>query len=363
MPLSALLEPSVRYAKAAAALAEGPKAVRIGRTPKRLVRRDGRTALYRYAAPSRRARGAAPVLIVYALINKPAIMDLLPGRSIVEVLRAAGHDVWLLDWGVPGPEAASEGLEEHVTGYLHRAVEAVRKAAKADAVSLFGYCMGGTLSVMYAALEPARVSRLLAAVAPIRGRQSEGFIHFASDPAFFQPGVMTLQGNVAPEALNAGFMLLRPVENMFGKYVRYFEKAGDPRFDELFFAMERWVAEGQPLPGRLYREFVQGVYQEDLLVTTGVPVGARRARAADVRCPVAVVSSAQDHLVPPSSTQALLDLAASREKRRFDFPGGHVGLAVSPKALATVWKDAATWLAKPGKPGSKDLKSKMRRRV
>ncbi|MBI5595511.1 MAG: alpha/beta fold hydrolase [Elusimicrobia bacterium] len=363
MPLSPLLEPLVRYSKAAEALAEGPKTVRLGRTPKKLVRRDGRTSLYRYGVPARRARGAAPVLLVYALINRPTIMDLLPGRSIVEVLRAAGLDVWLLDWGVPGPEAAGEGLDEHVMGYLHRAVEAVRKGAKAPKASLFGYCMGGTLSVMYAALEPARVARLLAAVAPIRGRQSEGFIHFASDPALFNPGLMTLQGNVAPEALNAGFMMLRPVENMLGKYVRYFEKAGEPGFDELFFAMERWVSEGQPLPGRLYREFVRGVYQEDLLVTTGVPVGARRARAADVRCPVAVVSSAQDHLVPPSSTQALLDLAASREKKRFDFPGGHVGLAISPKALATVWKDAAAWLGGSGKPRSKGLKPKMRRGV
>lgn len=353
MPLGQLFEPAVRYMKAASALAEGPKTAKIAATPKTLVSRDGRTALHRYKAKGRMAEGAPPVLVVYALINRPTILDLLPGRSVVEVLLAKGLDVWLLDWGVPGPEAASEGLEEHVLGYLDRSVDAVRAETGAKAVSLFGYCMGGTLSTMYAALRPAKAAKLLVAVAPIRGRQGEGFLHFSSRPELFDPAVFTAQGNVSPEALNAGFVLLRPVENLLGKYVRYFERAGEPGFDELFFAMERWLSEGVPLPGKLYRDFVRAVYQEDLLVGAGVPVGRERARAADVRCPLMTVTSAQDHLVPPSSTNALLALAKSKDKRALAFPGGHVGLAISPKALATVWKDAADWLAEPGSKGPK----------
>jgi polyhydroxyalkanoate synthase len=351
VPLSPLLEPAVRYVKAAEALVEGPKAAKIGTTPKVRVSRDGRTSLHRYKAAGRRAAGAAPVLVVYALINKPTILDLLPGRSVVEVLLGAGLDVWLLDWGVPGPEAAEEGLEEHVLGYLDRAVDAVRAETGAKRVSLFGYCMGGTLSAMYAALRPEKAAKLLVAVAPVRGRQTEGFLHFSSRPELFDPAVFTVQGNVQPEALNAGFVLLRPVENLLGKYVRYFERAGDPAFDGLFFAMERWLAEGVPLPAKLYRDFVRAVYQEDLLVKGGVPVGRSRARAADVRCPVMAVTAEQDHLVPPSSTKALLDLAASKEKRAVSFSGGHVGLAISPKALETVWKEAAEWLSQPGPKG------------
>ncbi|MDE2293394.1 MAG: alpha/beta fold hydrolase, partial [Elusimicrobia bacterium] len=320
MPLSPLLEPAVRALKAAEALAQGPRNAKLARSPRRFVSKDGRTSLYRYAAKGRRT--GPPVLIVYALINRPTVLDLLPGRSVVEVLLKAGLDVWLLDWGFPGPEAADEGLEAHVLGYLDRAVDAVRRGTRAPKVSLFGYCMGGTLSTMYAALEPEKVARLLVAVTPIRGRQDEGLIHFASTPGLFEPGLMTLQGNVQPEALNAGFALLRPVENLWGKYVRYFERAEDPEFTELFFAMERWVSEGAPLPGRLYREFVKGVYQDDGLMKDGVAVGRRRARAAGVRCPLLAVTSTNDHLVPPSSTKALVELAGSKEKRLLEFPGG-----------------------------------------
>jgi polyhydroxyalkanoate synthase len=352
MPLSPLLSPLLDYAKAAALLADGPRSAQIATTPRRLISRDGRTALYRYEPRGRRVPGAPPVLVVYALVNRPTILDLLPGRSIVEVLLDAGLDVWLLDWGFPGPEHADEGLEEHVLGYLGRAVDSVRGAAKSASVSLFGYCQGGTLSTMYAALEPEKVARLLVAVAPIRGRLDQGLIHFCARPELFDPSFLAAQGNVSADALNAGFVMLRPVENFLGKYVRYFERASDPEFTALFFAMERWLAEGAALPGRLYRDYVREVYQEDRLVTDGVRVGARRARAADVRCPVTIVTSAQDHLVPPASTRALIELAASREKRELEFPGGHVGLAISPKALATVWVDAARWLASSAKAPS-----------
>jgi polyhydroxyalkanoate synthase len=159
--------------------------------------------------------------------------------------------------------------------------------------------------------------------------------------------------------MNAGFLWLRPVENLFGKYVRYFERAEDPGFTGLFFAMERWLSEGVPLPAKLYREFVRGVYQEDALLGKGVPVGKERARAADVRCPILVVTSEQDHLVPPSSTKALLTAASSRQKAGLEFAGGHVGLAISPKALGTVWPAAARWL----RDGPKGLKPDTRRGV
>lgn len=326
--------------------------VELARSPKTPHSQDGRTTLFRYAAPKRKA-AAPPVLVVYALINRPTVLDLLPGRSVVEVLRAAGLDVWLLDWGYPGPEAQDEGLEAHVLGYLDRAVDAVRAQTGAPAVSLFGYCMGGTLSTMYAALKPEKVSALLAAVAPVRGRGVDGVIHFLSSPELFSPELMTLFGNVDPNALNAAFAWLRPVENFYGKYVRYFERASDPAFRDLFFAMERWVSEGAPLPARLYSEFVREVYQNDALLKEGVPVGSLRARARGVRCPLTVVTSTYDHLVPPASSLALLEAAASKDKLHLSFDGGHVGLAVSPKALGTVWKDAAARLAEPGSKGPK----------
>lgn len=73
----------------------------VGLTPKDAVWSLNKATLYRYR-PTRPAdeRKPVPLLLVYALINKPYIFDLRPGQSFVEYLRDEGYDVYLIDWGV-----------------------------------------------------------------------------------------------------------------------------------------------------------------------------------------------------------------------------------------------------------------------
>jgi polyhydroxyalkanoate synthase subunit PhaC len=73
----------------------------IATTPKDIVWTHRKTTLYRYRSAQR--RHGVPLMLVFALINRPAIFDLRPGHSFVEYLLDGGFDVYLLDWGVPGP--------------------------------------------------------------------------------------------------------------------------------------------------------------------------------------------------------------------------------------------------------------------
>ena len=98
----------------------------VGRTPKETVWRKNKARLYRYARatpPTRRT----PVVLVLPLINRAYILDLRPGASFVEHLLAEGHDVYLLDWGIWGPEDRAIDVTALVTRYLPRAV---REAAR-----------------------------------------------------------------------------------------------------------------------------------------------------------------------------------------------------------------------------------------
>ena len=95
---------------------------------------------------------AIPVLLVFALINRADIFDLRPGNSFVEFLLEEGFDVCLLDWGVPGDEDADMGLDYYVCDELPWAMrEALR--ARAGRARLIGWCIGGALVAMHAALE------------------------------------------------------------------------------------------------------------------------------------------------------------------------------------------------------------------
>ena len=130
----------VRCLEAIAGVARAP----VGATPKDLVWELNKTRLYRYRLPQPR-RHATPLLLVYALINKPFIFDLLPGRSFVEYLLGQGFEVYLLDWGTPGSEDSGTTFTDYVTEYLRRAVRRVLRVSGASAISLLGYCVGGTL--------------------------------------------------------------------------------------------------------------------------------------------------------------------------------------------------------------------------
>ena len=45
-----------------------------------------------------------PLLLVFAVMNRPHVLDLRPGHSFVEYMTRHGYDLYLLDWGAPGPE-------------------------------------------------------------------------------------------------------------------------------------------------------------------------------------------------------------------------------------------------------------------
>src|SRR5919202_283516 len=130
-------------------LQEAP--VQTGQTPKEVVWQKGKAKLYRYE-PTVEERFPVPVLLVYTLILRPYVLDLVPGHSFAEYLLGEGFDVYMLDWGVPGDEDRHLSFEAYVLDYMPEAIEQVLRNPQAEELTLFGYCQGGTISAMYTAL-------------------------------------------------------------------------------------------------------------------------------------------------------------------------------------------------------------------
>src|SRR5689334_20257543 len=89
-----------RYTKALG-YAEHPPEVPVGQSPKEIIWTRNKAKLYHYL-PTTEKRHAVPLLFIYALINKPYVMDLRPGASLIEYLVGQGYEIYLLDWGAPG---------------------------------------------------------------------------------------------------------------------------------------------------------------------------------------------------------------------------------------------------------------------
>jgi polyhydroxyalkanoate synthase len=315
---------------------------RIGVTPRDVVWTHRATTLYRYRSADR--RHAVPLLLVFALINRPDIFDLRPGNSFVEYLLSEGFDVFLVDWGVPGEEDDDMGLEEYVCDELHWAVRETLHASGAEELSLLGWCIGGTLCAMYGALHPGGPVRNLALLTtPI---DTTGSLYKTwVDP--LDADLVADSLPVVPGAMiDVANKLMKPVTNYWTTYRKLWENVLDGSFKrDSWQAMARWVADNPPFPGGAYREWIRQMYQENRLVKGTMRLRGERVDLSRIDQNLLVVTAGADHIAPPPGTAPILDLAQSADITHIDRPGGHIGLMAGSKARDEIWPDLAEWLA------------------
>jgi len=274
---------SERFSRGLSALAAAGD-VTIGSAPKDPVFALDKLTLYRYR-PVAGAQGAdrvrAPVLICYALVNRPYMMDLQPDRSLIRRLLDRGLDVYLIDWGYPDGADRYLEVSDYVLRYLPRCVAAVCESSGHDALNLLGVCQGGTLSLCYAALEPERIRNLITMVTPVDFRTPENLLTKWSEHVDLAQ-LTAATGNVPGEMLNALFLGLMPFRLMSQKYVDLMDQIDDPHALENFLRMEKWIFDSPDQPGEMFRQFMQWFVKENRLARGSLELAGRRVDLAHI---------------------------------------------------------------------------------
>ncbi|MDQ2972589.1 MAG: alpha/beta fold hydrolase, partial [Pseudomonadota bacterium] len=134
--------------------------VDYGATAKEAVYREDKVVVYRYKG-AKKPTAKAPLLICYALVNRPYMVDLQDDRSLVKNLLALGEDVYLIDWGYPDGADRWLNLDDYINGYLRRCVDAVAKHAGVKKINLLGICQGGAFSLCFASLHQDKLQNLI----------------------------------------------------------------------------------------------------------------------------------------------------------------------------------------------------------
>jgi polyhydroxyalkanoate synthase subunit PhaC len=297
------------------------------------------------------ARHAEPVLLCYALVNRPYILDLEPDRSVVRKYLDAGFEVYMIDWGVPAPADHVFGLEHYVCGFLAKAVNHVRRRHDRPRLHLLGYCMGGTMAALHGALEPSTVETLTLLAAPIDFSEHESLLKLWTDASRFDvDAFVDAWGNCPAWFLQSCFLLMSPVRNFLEKPIAFWEQLDDDRAVTSFFALERWLNDNIPVAGETFREFVKLLYQSNTLARGEFELGGRRVDLARIACPVLLLTAKNDHLVAPAATEGIRRRVGSRDVTSMSASGGHVGLVVGATAHAKLWPAATRWTADRSRP-------------
>lgn len=346
-----------RTHKAADILLE-PLDTEIATTPYDIVYEEDRVKLKHYA-PKIKNRLKTPLLVVYALINRETMLDLQPGRSVVQTFLTEGVDLYMIDWGYPTRKDKFLTIDDHVNGYMDQAVDYIRKKHRIPKVNLMGICMGGTFSVIYSALHPNKIKNLVTTVTPTHFDTDKGLLHL------WMRGIdadkMTdTYGNIPADVMNFGFLLLNPARLMMDKYVGFFENMDDKIFIENFIRMEKWIFDSPDVPGETFRQFIKDCYQKNLLIQSKMEIGGKRVDLKKITMPLLNFYGKYDHLVPPEACERLTGTVGSKDATDVCLDTGHIGIYVSGKCQKAFAPRIAEWLKERDTVRRKSSKSKTR---
>jgi polyhydroxyalkanoate synthase len=317
--------------------------VDVGTTDHEVVYEENKLHLKHYESRTDEQHDV-PILIVYALINRPYILDLQPGRSVVRTLLDNGFDVYMIDWGEPSVLDTELGLEDYVDRYIDNCTDVVRERSGEDAINVLGYCMGGTMSTMYASLYPEKVRNLALMASGLCFDDTGGVLELWGDEEHFDPETVTdTYGNVPSEFLDTGFALMDPFENYVTKYVRFYENMEDEEFVANFARMEEWLGDGIDVAGRAFDEFIRDVYQDNKLYKNELSFGDRHVDIENLEMPILQIVAEYDHLIPPGASKPFNEIVPSDDTTIMEFPTGHIGMSVSSRSHAELWPDVCDW--------------------
>lgn len=322
--------------------------IKVGVTPKEVIYQEDKVTLYRFT-PQVEHSVSIPVLIVFALVNRPYIVDLQDDRSLVANLLKLGLDVYLIDWGYASRADRWLTLEDYINGYLNNCIDAVCDRLAIAKINLLGICQGGTFSLCYSALYPQKVKTLITMITPVDFHIQENLLNLWSGStlgtkAFDVDLIVDTLGNIPGDFLNSEFLMLKPFQLGIEKYVKLAEIADCE--DKLlnFLRMEKWIFDSPDQAGEAYRQFIKDFYQHNKLIGGEIQLGGQRVNLQNIHVPVLNIYAEHDHLVPPKSSIALQQYIGSEDYTVRSFITGHIGMYVSSKVQRDLPPAIANWL-------------------
>jgi len=258
-----------------------------------------------------------------------------------------GFDVYLLDWGVPGPEDKHLKFDDYALDYLPRAIRKVKSISGTEEFSMLGWCIGAILTTIYASVLPNDGLRnliLLTAPLDFGNKPDITFARWTDEKYFDVEKVLAAFGNMPGDMIDYGAKALKPVENYIGNYVKLWDNLDNPQIVEAWHAMNTWVTDNIPLAGGVFRQLIVDLYQNNRLIKGEMNVRGQRVDLGKLQANLLTVIAEGDHITPPCQSEAILSRVASRDKEIFRVSGGHIGIMAGSGAHKRTWPHIDEWL-------------------
>ncbi len=316
----------------------------VAQTPRDVIYQHGTLELYHYR-PLANEIYRVPLMLVMSLVSKPYIFDLGPGQSLIEFLLKRGHDVYMIDWGVPRSEDSRLKLEDYCLDFIPACADRMAKHSGQKDFSLFGYCMGGTLALIYAALFPdAGLKNLICLTTPVNYEGMGLFRKWSDRKHFDVDRIVDTLGNVPAEMMYNSFQMLRPSSRVFSQ-IRLWDNMWNDEFVKSYRLLDRWGNDQIPFPGECFRQTTKELMWENKLYKNELVLGGRLVDLRQIRVPCLNIMGQHDDIAPFEATKEINQLVGSTDKQDIILKGGHVSLLAGRNASTRMWPVLDRWLS------------------
>jgi polyhydroxyalkanoate synthase len=302
----------------------------VATTKGAVVLQNSMFELIQYAPQTAKVR-RVPLLIVPPVINKFYIMDIAPGRSMIEYFVQQGQQVFAISWRNPQARHREWGFDAYGAAIVE-ALDAVQKIAGTDSTHLLATCSGGILAAMTAAHlaeigEGDRIAGIALAVTVLDETRA-GFAAAAMSDRAAQAAIRASgrKGYLDGRAMAEMFAWLRPTDLVWRYWVNNYVQGRSPAaFDVLF-----WNADTTRMTAALHRDMVLMGLRNALVSPGEVTMLGSPVDLSQVTADGYVIGGVADHISPWQATYRSARLLGSKDNRFVLSTSGHIAALVNP---------------------------------
>lgn len=312
-----------------------PKAFTIGETIAQtnghVIYKNDLIELIQYEPKTKKVT-TDPILIVPPFINKFYILDLQESNSLVHHLITQGITVFMISWKNPTEKDVSLTWDDYVAEGVFSSIDTILKIYPKSKINIAGYCIGGTLAAVSAAIlvdsQKEKIASLTLLNTLLDFSDVGEISNFLSKEFVEQLSSMIGKNGIFPgSVMGSIFSALRPKELIWNHVEEAYLKGEEPTpFDLL-----HWNADNTNISGPLLVWYLKEMYLENNLQHEDhLKVLGKSVNLSSISCPCFVVASSKDHIVPWQTaykSALLLNVACEFILTS----GGHVAGIISPQ--------------------------------
>jgi polyhydroxyalkanoate synthase len=304
--------------------------IEVAATPGRVVFRNRLIELIQYS-PATDKVYAEPMLIVPAWIMKYYILDLSPHNSLVRYLVGRGHTVFMISWHNPSAVDRDTGMDDYVQLGILAAIEAIRIQVPGQHINAVGYCLGGTLLSIAAALLSCQDKDIINSMTLLAAQTDfseagELLLYIDESQVDYLEDLMWYQGYLDNRQMAGAFRLLRSNDLVWSAGVKQYLLGQREPMNDLM----AWNADSTRMPYRMHSDYLRRLFLDNDLFSGRYRVNGTPIALTDIHMPIYAVATKTDHVSPWRSVHKI-HLISGSDIRFVLTKGGHnAGIVSEP---------------------------------